>query len=442
MSKNCFAIAKVTLNILIQALFRLFVGVTTVNGKIALKSYLKLNLLENHIREHTGRVNDEFLETLLSDQGKAMTTIPKQIRWHPLVIKWCFRISIKSHSLYEDKRNSGGLKLPSGRTLSDYKNFSHTDSGWHIKTMQLVFDEGLVFDPKNWELVGFTDINEDEIKKGGQSKTDRSEKLASNVLQFFFRSLFFKFDYPCAFILTTNLTALQLNRLFWVGVSMLHTFDFEILLACCDGASCNRSFVLMNITNENSSFCLNPFPRMPLFFISDTPHLIKKLRNNLHSSGFKEKNRRYTRSLFLHGKYILWDHNYSVYTREQGRHLFVTDLRKAHVEIDRISKMQVILAVQTLSTNIANEMEECEFEATKETRNYIKTCEKFWNVFNDPKPLITIEDTRISQLDEVIKYFQDWKSCTQYEKKAIQSQHFMSWQTKFDLEVPFEPFIQ
>ena len=141
------------------------------------KSYSKLKLLENHIREHTGSLNDEFLETLLSDQGKAMTTNPKQMRWHPLVIKWCLRIYIKSHSLYEDIRNSGGLKLPSGRTLSDYKNFNHADSGWHMETIQtmrkqfdkmkppkhaklgqLVFDEvkineGLVFDPKNWELV-------------------------------------------------------------------------------------------------------------------------------------------------------------------------------------------------------------------------------------------------------------------------------------------------
>ena len=73
---------------------------------------------------------------------------------------------------------------------------------------------------------------------------------------------------------------------------------------------------------------------------------------------------------------------------------------------------------------------------TEKTRNYIKTCEKFWNVFNDPKPLSMIEDTRISQLDEVMKYFEDWKSwlCTQY-KTAIQFQYFISWQTKFDLEV-------
>lgn len=64
-------------------------------------------------------------------------------------------------------------------------------------------------------------------------------------------------------------------------------------------------------------------------------------------------------------------------------------------------------------------MQECECEATEETRNYIKACEKFWNMFNDPKPLSTIKDCRISQLDEVVKYFEDWNSwlCTQNKKK-------------------------
>ena len=87
------------------------------------KHYSKLKLLENHLREHTGNLNDEFLEILLRDQAKAISTEAKQMRWHPLVIKWCLRIYIKSHRLYEDLRNSGGLKLPSGRTLSDYKKF-------------------------------------------------------------------------------------------------------------------------------------------------------------------------------------------------------------------------------------------------------------------------------------------------------------------------------
>jgi len=91
----------------------------------------------------------------------------------------------KSHSHYEDMRESGFLKLPSGRTLSDYKNYSSAQSGWQtsmLETMKsrfetmkignqgllggLFFDEvkikeGLLFDPSTWELVGFTDIEED-----------------------------------------------------------------------------------------------------------------------------------------------------------------------------------------------------------------------------------------------------------------------------------------
>ena len=197
------------------------------------------------MENHTGSLNDEFLETLLSDQGKAMTTNAKQMRWHPLVIKWYLRLCIKSHSLYEDLRNSGGLKLSTGRTLSDYKNFNNTGSGWQIENINnmrkqfekmkppkhgtlglLVFDEvkineGLVFDHKNWELVGFTDLLDDEFhgKNGKASTIKPTNKLATHVLQFFFRSLFLKFDYQCAFFLTGNLTSLQLNRMFWLGAA-------------------------------------------------------------------------------------------------------------------------------------------------------------------------------------------------------------------------------
>ena len=92
---------------------------------------------------------------------------------------------MKSHGLYEDLRNSGGLKLPSGRTLSNYKKFCAPESGWNTENlckMKTVFEkmnpqkyaklgglvsdegkikEGLVFDSKNLELIGFTDLQED-----------------------------------------------------------------------------------------------------------------------------------------------------------------------------------------------------------------------------------------------------------------------------------------
>ena len=71
----------------------------------------------------------------------------------------------------------------------------------------------------------------------------------------------------------------------------------------------------------------------------------------------------------------------------------MTDLRKAHVNLDSVSKMRVKLAVQTLSTKVIKEMEECENEATEQTRHYLKMCEVFWNVFNDPTPIRSVNDT-------------------------------------------------
>lgn len=110
----------------------------------------------------------------------------RQMRWHPLVLKWCLRIYSKSHSIYTDLRESGFLKLPSGRTLSDYKNFCSSKSGWQVSVLDamrsnfakqnisevgkfggLFFDEvkikeGLLFDPSSWELIGFTNLYSDE----------------------------------------------------------------------------------------------------------------------------------------------------------------------------------------------------------------------------------------------------------------------------------------
>ena len=80
--------------------------------------------------------------------------------------------------MYSELRNASFLRLPSGRTLSDYKNFCSAKSGWQLSVLNgmrssyneqklpevgklgaLIFDEvkikeGLLFDPiymgANW----------------------------------------------------------------------------------------------------------------------------------------------------------------------------------------------------------------------------------------------------------------------------------------------------
>ena len=60
--------------------------------------------------------------------------------------------------------------------------------------------------------------------------------------------------------------------------------------------------MMMNCVDETVSQTKNPFSGMPLFFISDPPYLMKKLRNNIYNSGCKDISPRYTRYLLLNSK--------------------------------------------------------------------------------------------------------------------------------------------
>ena len=417
------------------------------------KHFRKKKLLINHLEKHVGNESDMFFFILLKDQAKALNVPARQMRWHPLVIKWCLRIYAKSHSTYEDLRDSGFLKLPTGRTLSDYKNYCTSKSGWQTSVLQAMRDnfkdqgfsvtgkfgglfldevkikEGLVFDPSTWELVGFVDLD--------SSDSSIQKNLATHILQFYYKSIFSSFQFPCAYFLTQGISAQNLNHLFWQGVGLLQGYGFTTILSCCDGAAENRAFMMMNGVSEENSKSNNPFSHLSLFFMSDPPHLIKKLRNNIYKSGYKEMSSRYTRCLLLNSKTILWDHIYSVYRRDSGRHIYATDLRSAHVHLDSFSKMRVKLAVDVLNSKVQKDMERHEPAATESTRLFICNCDKLWRVFNDTNPLSTTNDVRIKELDHVIDFFNNWRNelFTIFKTKSEIASHFITWQTMFDLKV-------
>ena len=427
------------------------------------KTFGKKRLLENHLICHTGDASTAFLEILLNDQAKALTTEARQMRWHPLVIKWCLRLYNKSHSSYNALQDSGVLKLPTGRTLSDYKNFNKPGGGWNGEVLNemrkrlcernlddrgrwggLFFDEvkvkeGLVFDQSTWELVGFTDLGSDEadmkdlVRESNDPTINSDAGLATHVLQFFFKSLFANFEYPCAYFLTNGVKSSQLNNIFWEGVSVLHSLNFQILLVCCDGAASNRAFVKMNTRNGDAqSEGYNFFSQCPLFFMSDPPHLIKKLRNNLYSSGVGEK---FARLLKRDGSYIIWKHVESVYEREKKRRARYCKISSAHVHLDSLSKMRVKLAVETLSKEVADDMAVYDHDNTHETQRYINICSELFKVFNSKQPLSSPEDGRLCTLQGAIEYFSSWKISLETADSKTQAASFITRETMFDLQV-------
>ena len=50
------------------------------------------------------------------------------MKWHPVMIRWCISIYLKSSGAYEQLENSGFLKLPHKNTLSKYANY--TEPKW------------------------------------------------------------------------------------------------------------------------------------------------------------------------------------------------------------------------------------------------------------------------------------------------------------------------
>lgn len=134
------------------------------------------------------------------------------------------------------------------------------------------------------------------------------------------------------------------------------------------------------------------------------------------------------------GSYIL------SYLRDKRRHLFSTDIRTAHVHLDSLSKMRVKLAVQVLNSKVREDMKNYESEATTSTQQFILNCETLWNVFNGTKPISSLTDSRLKDLQKVIDFFKSWKNELSliFPLKTDRSYHFITWQTMFDLQVNYK----
>ena len=54
----------------------------------------------------------------------------KNMKWHPMMVRWCLNLKLLSTSCYHALRTSGFVKLPSERTLRDYTHYVKSRSGF------------------------------------------------------------------------------------------------------------------------------------------------------------------------------------------------------------------------------------------------------------------------------------------------------------------------
>lgn len=252
---------------------------------------------------------DSFQYLFWKQQLNAMTMAnPKSVRWHPLVIKWCLYLHHKSSGAYKTLRESGILKLPSERTLRDYRHFAPAKAGFSKSYDQQLLDlvkakpskdlakyivilvdemyvkEGLVYDKCTGALTGFVELGDvdSHLNQCEQSSMKSLRALAKTIVVFMVSGVVSSLVFPYAVYPVRSLKACNLFPLLWEVIGRLSRHGFRVLGVTCDGASSNRKmFQMHDSTNSAVYKTINVYSsdRHPIFFISDPPHLLKTIRN-------------------------------------------------------------------------------------------------------------------------------------------------------------------
>ena len=424
-----------------------------------------------------------FMQLFWQQQKKAFERSSTGVKYHPMIIRFCLSLQAKSASCYEELRNSGILKLPSQRTLRDYKNAIHPKRGFNEEIISelkdltdklfdtqryvaLSFDEmkiqaGLVFDKYTGALIGFVDLGDPETNYAVLEECE----LASHVMVLYIRGLQTDLKFALANFGTKGITAYQLVPIFWKAVGILEvTCNLWVVSATSDGASQNRKFYKMHFgisadKDESIVFRVkNLFAlHRHIHFFSDAPHLVKTARNCLYSSGFGSS----VRLMWNNGKYLVWDHIRHVFTEDLERPLHLLPrLKMEHIKLTSFSKMRVDYAAQVLSETMSSVLAysgKPEYEATA---TFCKYLDKFFdccNVRNQTEghrsrkefrePYTTLQDKRFQWLNEFMEYLDTWKESitdrndqeyTQTEKAKM----YLSHQTDEGLRITSRSLIE
>ena len=221
-------------------------------------------------------------------------------RYHPMIIKYCLNIDVKSTAAYSELRydlatGSGVLVLPSLRTLRDYKNYIKPTSGFNpdvIKDLKqktedfsgqeryvtILIDkmkiQDLVLEENSRELIGFIDLGDEDLNFATFKDTSQ---IANHVLVFLIRRIVNPLSFSLANFATSGITAFQLFPIFWRAVAILEiTCNLKVIAAVADGASPNRKFFRMHSVSPT-------FPSVQFFCLYSLQYFIRCIVNGKYN---------------------------------------------------------------------------------------------------------------------------------------------------------------
>ena len=420
-----------------------------------------------------------ILYYILLDTLSKLRNKPTAIRYSQAVIKWCVSLSNKIHRRgYEALREA--VPLPCWTTLQSYRFNSRSSnpiceenitqfknvlevSGCKgvggIHWDEIYVKKGVFVCKRTKELVGFEDldlpkellvnseqVNGDNVETDSEGESDDSdsgsdeegisskgEPVANKIVQFFWSSLEGDVCYPVASFPVRKLTTVKITMMIWKVIRRLCDIEYgsgrhiRTLYGLCDGASYSSAF--FERPTQQTWMTNNPFSKHqdPIFWISDPPHMIKKLRNFIVSP---------TRDLRFKNRKITAQHILDML--ETG----VTNLSIKHLNLDKRTKMNVKLAAQLMSHHVALNLLQhpsLPVQQVYYTAMYIYHTANYFDIMNS----ITLEKDYMPKLLRFLTFILKWKEEIDADSREayVKNANFITKHTYKDLTRSIRGFI-
>jgi len=194
------------------------------------------------------------------------------IRWHPSMIRFALSLHLASPSAYATARDSGMIKLPSQRTLFEYKHLYEANEGIYehivsdiaarIEKMPFAYQkyhsmscdemhicQNLVFRKYTGEMVGYAKLSEANADllalQAFLNTGDSSVKpqLATKMLCFMVKGVANDVKEVVATYSVSRLTTEFLNECTWEIINKCERVGIAIIAFVADGYTVNRSFL-------------------------------------------------------------------------------------------------------------------------------------------------------------------------------------------------------
>lgn len=402
--------------------------------------------------------------TFLMEQVELMTLMKNKIRYSNQTLLWCIKLLMQSSSSYKQLYESEIITIPHYRNLQKIIN-QRSIKSVHKNPLQYI--EVNVNLLKDFEKIVVLQMDEIHINslfsyKGGSiigGSSVNSNKNATSVHALLISSLMSSYRDIVRLIPVETAKAEYLYEIVKATIIDLEKISVKVIAIVSDNNSINRKiFKQFSSKNELEISVPNPaIPSRPLFFLLDSVHLLKSIRNNWinkkdelvsfifpdfsDTSCFNVASFKVLRSLFaLENKNIV----------KCAYKLTLKSLYPSNIE-----RQNVQLALQIFNENNVAALKTIEnFEILGgqslciNTSNFIEIILKWWKIFNikSPKkgvrlnddwqkPFSSLNDERFIFLDKFSEWLDIWHNTAGTASLTNETYTALSHSTKVMKEI-------